>query len=89
METKLTEMEKRMFPVLQSAAIPAQITEIEKGARAMGNGWGQMNAKNIQVVEDQAVFKGLRELFQLPCLSLFYMEASELARAIGERPPAK
>jgi hypothetical protein len=80
-DAHLTEIEKHMLSVLISAAGQNSVTEIEKQVRAdLGNRRGQMRDKDFRDVENQAVFKQLLELFGLPRLSLFYMDAGERAR---------
>lgn len=80
-------MDERMFSVLESAAGAEKIAKIKAEVRAGQEArWGQMNDEGRRAVELQGIFKRLRELLQLPRLSLFYMESNEQARANEAQP---
>jgi uncharacterized protein YdaU (DUF1376 family) len=86
-EEKLKPMDQRMFSVLESAAGAEKIAKIKAEVRAdQGARWGRMNDEGRRAVERQGIFKRLHELFQLPRLSLVYMDSYELARGIEARP---
>jgi hypothetical protein len=77
-ETSLTNLEDRMFSVLESAAGPQRVSEVEQRTLAdLGERRGLLSAKVLRDVERQAIFKQLLESSGLPRLSLFYMDSHE------------
>jgi hypothetical protein len=76
-DARLTAMEERMFSQLESAADQDRVTEIQKEARAqVGKRRSEMNAQHQREIERQVLFKRLLETFDLPRLSLFYIDSN-------------